>query len=40
LSRLLNRSGTPIDPVVVAELQGKITQAREGLRASGGEVEA
>ena len=40
LSRLLNGNGAPIDPVVVAELQGKIAQAREGLRASGGEVEA
>jgi radical SAM superfamily enzyme YgiQ (UPF0313 family) len=40
LSRLLNGNGEPIDPVVVAELQGKITKAREGLRASGGEVEA
>jgi len=40
LSRLLNGNGAPIDPVVVAELQGKITKAREGLRASGGEVEA
>jgi len=40
LSRLLSRNGDPIDPTVVAELQGKIAQARAGLHASGEEVEA
>jgi radical SAM superfamily enzyme YgiQ (UPF0313 family) len=40
LSRLLNGNHAPIDPVLMAELQGKIAQAREGLRASGAEVEA
>jgi radical SAM superfamily enzyme YgiQ (UPF0313 family) len=40
LSRLLNGNHAPVDPVLIAELQGKISQAREGLRASGAEVEA
>jgi hypothetical protein len=40
LGRLLNGKGAPIDLVLVAELQGKIAQAREGLRAAGAEVEA
>ena len=40
LSRLLNGNHAPVDPVLMAELQSKIAQAREGLRASGAEVEA
>jgi len=40
LGRLLNGGAARIDPVLVAELQGKIAQAREGLRAAGAEVEA
>jgi radical SAM superfamily enzyme YgiQ (UPF0313 family) len=40
LSRLLNGNQAPVDPVLRAELQTKITQAREGLRASSAEVEA
>jgi radical SAM superfamily enzyme YgiQ (UPF0313 family) len=40
LSRLLNGNQAPVDPGVIAELQGKIAQAREGLRTSGTEVEA
>jgi len=40
LSRLLNGNQAPVDHGVIAELQGKIAQAREGLRTSGTEVEA
>ena len=40
LSRLMNGHPAPIDPALLAELQGKIAQAREGLHASGAEVEA
>ena len=40
LSRLLNANHAPADPALMADLQGKISQAREGLRAFGAEVEA
>ena len=40
LSRLLNGDGAAIDPGAVAELQGKIAQAREAMRAAGAEREA
>jgi radical SAM superfamily enzyme YgiQ (UPF0313 family) len=40
LSRLLNGNHQPADPMLMAELQGRIAQAREGPRESGAEVEA
>ena len=40
LSRLLNGNHSSADPLLVAELQGKIARAREGLHASSAEVEA
>jgi radical SAM superfamily enzyme YgiQ (UPF0313 family) len=40
LSRLLKGNHSPADPALMAELQGKIAQAREGLHAFSAEVEA
>jgi len=40
LSRLVNGNHSAADPALLGELHGKITRAREGLRASSAEVEA
>jgi anaerobic magnesium-protoporphyrin IX monomethyl ester cyclase len=40
LCQLLNRNHQLADPVLMAELRGRIAQAREGLRESSAEVEA
>ena len=36
----MNGNNADVDPVLMGELQGKIAQAREGLRVSVTEVEA